>query len=216
MTGRAIAVLVVSVGVLGSQAAAELPAPGTPTPKMTPERVRDLVLLLEREMDALVDRELRTYPTHLSGARTCHGTPVDNVIKKADATRSVRSLLQEPALSCYLTTYLGCDLGTWLGIDISPDGRFPVEYKPFSLSKVTIVEQTSDRVTADVQEISFEDVDNGVAGNWTDEEPRPYTSKDLEKWKLKTSRYTISKGADGVWRISDRKPPFAWECKSRY
>lgn len=184
--------------------------------RMTPDRIRDLVLRVQREMDSMEEQEYRTAEKSRPPVARCHGQPVAVFIDKGQVMRRVRPLLEEPALSCYVTTILGCDLGNVIGVDVPVDGRSPSEEKPFTLSKVTIVEQTADRVIADVEELGFEDVDNGVAGDWTDEEPRPYTSKELEKWKLQTSRYTITKGVDGVWRVSDRKPPFAWECKSRY
>jgi hypothetical protein len=152
-------------------------------------------------------------PPAVSG--TCHGENVVAVVKRSEALTRVSGLLQEPALSCYLTTYLGCNVGDWLGVGLSSE--WGPETKPFTRSKVTIVEQTDVRVVADVQEIAFEQVEKGIAGDWiATDHPHPYTDQELAPYPNTGSRYTISKGADGVWRISDRKPPFAWECKSRY
>jgi hypothetical protein len=215
---RIVMIAVVGVGLASpSRAGYAREARGavSPSSRWSPDRVRDLVLRVQREMDLLEAQEYRTAEKGRHPAAMCHGQQAAIFIDKAQVIRRVRPLLAEPALSCYVTTILGCDLGSVIGVDVPVDGRSPSEYKPFTLSNVTIIEQTTDRVVADVQELGFEEVDNGVAGTWTDEEPRRFTAKELAK-SGRTSRYTISKGADGVWRISDRKPPFQWECKSRY
>lgn len=218
MIARIVMIAVVGVGLASpSRAGNTRDARGSASPsgRWSSDRVRDLVLRVQREMDLLEAQEYRTTGKTRHPAERCHGQQVSIFIDKTQIIRRLRPLLEEPALSCYVTTILGCDFGSVVGVDVPVDGRSPSEYKPFTLSNVTIIEQTADRVVADVQELGFEEVDNGVAGTWTDEEPRRFTVKELAN-AGRTSRYTISKGTDGVWRISDRKPPFVWECKSRY
>jgi hypothetical protein len=66
-----------------------------------------------------------------------------------------------------------------------------------------------------VTELTFEAISsNGVATLYLGEDlSRPYTDKEIAKI-TDSSRYTITRGKDGVWRISDRKPSFKWFCES--
>src|SRR5262249_34935018 len=130
-------------------------------------------------------------------------------IKKSVAMPRIQALVTGKALDCYVVTYLGCDEGTWIGS--SGALGMNVKEKPYTLSKVTIVDQTAERVVADVDEHTWELVDKGVLheqDTW-----RRMTKADI-KWRSDRSRYTISRGEDGVWRISDRKPQFRWLCAS--
>ncbi len=115
------------------------------------------------------------------------------------------------ALACYLGNYLGCFDGEWLA------SRCPTRYRPaglpFKRSKVTIVEQTADRVVAEVGEVVYTEVFQGVpmVSQGEDELSRPFTDAEIAAVK-DWSRYTIVKGKDGVWRISDRKTSYGWFC----
>lgn len=170
-------------------------------------------------MEALGIQQARTDGKRLPVVGVCRGEGVEMVIKKSEAVRRVRAVIAEPALSCYLTTYLGCDLGAWIGR--SSVSLWGPSIRPFTLSNVTIVEQTESRVVADVQEIAFEQVENGIAGDWTaTEHPHPYTANVLASYPNDGSRYTIVRGADSVWRVSDRKPGDSWwewlDCRSQH
>jgi hypothetical protein len=142
---------------------------------------------------------------------SCNGGGIDFAIRKAVVLPRIRALVTGNALGCYAATFLGCDLGEWIGDQIA--SRHGPSRKPFTLSKVTIVGQTSNRVVADVTETDADDVSDGVAEVQVSEEvSRPITEAEAALIK-DSSRYTIILGKDGVWRISDRKPSFDWDCK---
>jgi hypothetical protein len=160
----------------------------------TPERVRTFVLKVEREMDKLAAAlsEWR-YP----GLNGPSGGIPESWTKKV-ATPRIRAYLEGEAVACYAFTYLG--------------GEGPL-YKPFNRSKVTIIEQTADRVVANVTEIYVEEYFDGEAKCCLgDDHQVPFTKAEIAAVK-NSSRYTITRGKDGVWRISDRKPSFPWVCK---
>lgn len=177
----------------------------------TPERVRDFVLKVEREMDKLAQSAGGDEYPPLAGS--CWGMRPHFAIKKSVAFPRIRALIEPEAGRCYWLTYLGCSVGDWIE---RPLGNFlgPLR-KPFKRSKVTIIEQTADRVVADVTEISFEDYSaDGDAESYLGEDHVvPYTQAEVAALK-DSSRYTITRGQDGVWRISDRKPSFPWVCKN--
>ena len=176
----------------------------------TPERVRAFVLKVEDEMDKLqVEEGQVTLPPM---ERTCWGMRPDSGLKKSVALPRIKAYLEGDAAVCYVLTYLGCGMGEWIG---RPLGNFlgPLR-KPFKRSKVTIIAQTADRVVADVTEISFEDDFDGDAKLYLGEDyVVPYTEAQVAAVK-DSSRYTITRDKDGVWRISDRKPSFPWVCKN--
>jgi hypothetical protein len=177
----------------------------------TPERVLAFVLRVERQMDKLSSEQFNAEHPELDGE--CRGYPVGPAIKKSVAVNRLRAFVTREAVDCFVGTYLGCDLGTWIArpvaSEVGPDA------KPFTGSKVTIVEQTADRVVADVTELAFESVFGGV-GMWriSEDELRPMTATEAAQVK-ESSRYTITRGKDGVWRVADRKPSFEWVCKRK-
>jgi hypothetical protein len=90
--------------------------------------------------------------------------------------------------------------------------------KPFTHSKVTIIEQTAERVVADVTETTYPQYSS--CGNYCAGVPlsghgdgvvRPFTDAEVAAVKT-SSRFTITLGTDGQWRITDRKPSFEWAC----
>lgn len=159
----------------------------------TSDRVLDFVLGVEREMDKLADLQFRPQGKSLPLEEAC-GKPSSAVIPR------LKAMFGDKARTCYADTYLRC----------SSEWAITV---PFTLSKVTIVEQTPSKVVADVVEASIEDIRDGVAIEGDgDGGRRPLTEQEVSGYK-DTSRYTITRGKDGVWRISDRKPPFKWDCQ---
>jgi len=174
--------------------------------KWTPDRVRAFVLRAEGEMQQLMIEQLKAFKKFHG---TCHGMEVYAGINKSIAMSRIRAVMAGKALSCYVASYLGCSQGDW----IIRGGQCTMVRRPFTRSKVTIVEQTADRVVADVAEATYDDLDKFVAGIALDGdyELRPFTDAEVDAVK-DSSRYTITRGSDGVWRISDRKPSFKWLC----
>jgi hypothetical protein len=203
-----------STSVAGSSAAARaLPAKSG---EWTPERVRAFVLHVESEMERLQELQVledRQGKPSVDG--TCHDEPVTDVLKASFVLPRVRGFVTGKALPCYVATYLGCTFGAWIGRSFS--SVYMPGNRPFPRSKVTIVEQRADRVVADVVEAAVEEVTNGVIGEWDDAISKYVEHSDelLSQYK-EVSRYTITRGTDGVWRISDRKPPFKWECSAHH
>jgi len=179
-----------------------LAAPKTDT--WTPERVRAFVLKVEREMEAVQTIEGEVKIPRME--EPCWGRSADLGIKKSVVYRRLDNYLEGHAALCYVLTYLGCPMGEWIA---RPLGNFPGPlYKPFKRSKVTIIEQTADRVVADMTELYFEDDFDGDAKWYVGEDHvEPFTEAEIAAVK-DSSRYTITRGKDGVWRISDRKPTF--------
>jgi hypothetical protein len=218
--------LIIAVGALScvvsstrdEAAARGLASKASVSDAWTPTRVRSFVLEVEREMQTLErlqaphDGRENLVPATVTG--TCRGEPITEGIEVAVAIPRIERFVSGKVLPCYVATYLGCTYGRWIARSFS--SFYGPDMKPFTRSKVTIIEQTPDRVVADVVEAAMEAVTNGVIGEWDDEiskyvEP---TDEELNVYK-DVSRYTITRGSDGVWRISDRKPPFKWECRPR-
>ena len=174
----------------------------------TPDDVLTFVSNIDHAMELLnAQQDERAHP-RLTG--TCRGFPVDGAIERSRVVSLLRPVLAGKALNCYLATYLGCDVKGWIARPMA--SVVGAELKPFNRSKVTIVEKTPDRVVADVTELPYEEVWNGVATVYLGEdENRPYTDAEIDAIKDK-SRYTLTRGKDGHWRITDRKPSFKWIC----
>jgi hypothetical protein len=174
----------------------------------TPDRVRRFVLAVDRQMGELYVERVRLEPA-LPGL--CRGAPMTYAIKRSRVMSRTAGFLAGPIRDCYVATYLGCDAGPWIGIP-KPSLVGPAR-RPFTRSKVTIVEQTADRVVADVTEIRSEDFYDGEAKVWIDDQDaaRPYADAEVDAIE-DASRYTIARGRDGRWRISARRPGFAWVC----
>jgi hypothetical protein len=151
----------------------------------TPQRVRTFVVKVEREMEKLA---LAVGESHLPR----RSAAFESWFNKSVAPRML-ACLEGEALVSYSHAYLG--------------GR-GAEFRPFNRSKVTIIEQTADRVVADVTEIYVENEFDGEAKCCMgDDHLVPFTEAEIAAVK-DSSRYTIARGKDGVWRISDRKPTF--------
>jgi hypothetical protein len=213
MTRRSVQLTVAVLCSITGLARPSLAKPAGSEP-WTPERVRSLVLHAESEMEALQELNYPVGWSYNSGpvVGTCYGSPVEGLNKASIIMPRVRGVVTGKALPCYVATYLGCTVNGWIGF--TERASHGPGYKPFTRSKVTIVEQSPERVVADIVEASSEEVLHGVIGEWDDAISKyiEHTDAELVPYK-QVSRYTITRGADGVWRISDRKPPFEWECR---
>ena len=188
-------------------------APLAASDEWTPDRVRAFVLRAEVEMLHLASEQLKAKPAFKG---TCHGSEVYVAVKKSVAMPRIQGLVTGKALSCYVASYLGCSQGD----SIARSNDLIMIRRPFTRAKVTIIERTTDRVVADVTEASTDDVAFHVDAfhldarvvEGDDDSSRPYTDAEVAAVK-DVSRYTITRGSDGVWRISDRKPTFKWICE---
>jgi hypothetical protein len=189
--------------------AARAPQAAAGNDAWTPEGVRRFVLAVDRQMGQLYAERVRPAAGPLPGL--CRGSAMTHAIERSRVVSRTAGFLVGPIQACYVATYLGCDAGPWIGVP-RPSLVGPAR-RPFTRSKVTIVEQTRDRVVADVTEIRSEDFYDGEARVWIEDQDaaRPYTDAEVDAVK-DASRYTIVRGKDGRWRISDRKPGFAWVC----
>lgn len=188
--------------------------PGSATPSWTADQVRDFVLGVERELTKLQKLEFQSKPKPLPTNGTCDGEPLEWVIQTSVVMPRLKAMIGGKALPCYVTTYLGCAFGAWIGRGVA--SQWGPLTLPFTLSKVTIVEQTPAKVVADVVEAPIESIYDGVAKESDgDGHTRPSTEEEMSGYTT-TSRYTITRGKDGVWRVTDRKPPYPWQCESRY
>src|SRR5215218_2147084 len=101
------------------------------------------------------------------------------------------------ALTCHLASYLGCRLGDLIasaGVSINSPAAVP-----FQEAKAAIIEQTADRVVAEVGETEYSMVRDGKLV--------PSEGDGVIEHKYR-SRYTLVRDAKGVWKISDRVPSF--------
>ena len=183
--------------------------PQLPSGPWTPARVLTFVLHAESEMGKLQFK--LTENMHNNAPGTCGGMPLNVAIRKSEAMPRIEAVVTGKALPCYVATYLGCDVGDWLGDNYSRRDWHGPDLSPYTKSNVTIIEQGPDRVLADVTEVPTECVLDGVATVTDNDNPRPATQAELAD-VTDVSRYTIERGKDGVWRISDRKPSFEWDC----
>ncbi len=177
-------------------------------PSWTPDRVRTFVLGIHLETrEFLVELHKKRSPEVMLG--NCYDSEgVPALAKKSDILVFLEKRITDPALPCYVATYFGCTVGDWIGsAGVAIHGGSDLE--PFTRSRVSIVEQTPDRVVADILEAPMELVIDGVLDR---EQLGPGEEANINT----DSRYTLSRNDAGVWRISDRKVTFdAWECRPR-
>jgi hypothetical protein len=114
--------------------------------------------------------------------------------KREEVLRGLGAWVTGPAVQCYVATYFGCSIGDDIGIAglAMPGG--PLR-EPWDGSKVTIIEQTRDRIVAEVTESSEPDGDPADTAHH--------------------SRFTLVRDAAGTWRIWDRQVTQEWECRPR-
>ncbi|HVZ74865.1 MAG TPA: hypothetical protein VHJ20_20930 [Polyangia bacterium] len=179
--------------------------------RWTPDRVRAFVVHVELEMEKLQNAQFpdhwHDHPSAVPG--TCLGGAIVGAVKKAIALPKMQPLITGNAFACYVATFLGCDNGEWIAE--SNESLKEPDRKPFKRAKVKIIEQTADKVVADVAEAPSEIVSNGEALVPDSDPGQPISDAEVAKIN-DYSRYTITRGTDGVWRISDRKPSFPWVC----
>jgi hypothetical protein len=174
------------------------------SPAWTPDRLRTFVLETTAIADKAVDKAYKTFDEKQIAGECWGGIEAPRLIKAAEIVPLLAQRLEGRALQCYIASYFGCRIGDWLAR--AGLAQFGPGAVPFTRSKVTIVEQTPDRVVADFIEAETVDVkSNG-------ELDKEKVGDDVD-FKL-SSRYTLSRDARGVWRISDRVPSFpSWECR---
>jgi hypothetical protein len=188
-------------------AAAPTPAPAADKAPWTPERVRAFVLDTHLAIEKVVD-DLTKKRDRKNIIGECYDSePAGALGKAADILPILQKRITGPALPCYLASYFGCTIGPWVGrAGIAKVGP---GFVPFSRSRVTIVEQTPDRVIADVIEA---DINAVIAGEINRDEISEKTEATLKE----KSRYTLTRDPAGTWRISDRQVSFDdWECRPR-
>ncbi len=193
---------------------ARIPAPAISVarqehdPPWTPDRVRTFVLGIHLEVhDFLRELFKKREPAVMLGS--CFDTEgVRSLAKKADVLAFLEKRVTGPTLPCYVATYFGCTLGEWIG-NAGVALRGGSDFEPFTTSRVTIVEQTPDRVVADILEAQMELVIDGVLDR---EQLSEQELADMNN----ITRYVLSRDEAGVWRISDRQVTFElWECRPR-
>jgi hypothetical protein len=193
---------------IAAKKASVAPTPAAaPEPTWTPARLRTFVL----ETTALADRAVKQAYEHFDESQIageCWGGPAPRLVKAGAVVPLLAERLEGRALRCYLASYFGCRIGDWLAragvAQFGPGGV------PFNRSKVAIVQQTPDRLVADIVEAEATEV---LSNGELDKDKVGEKNGDDADSKFK-SRYTLSRGADGKWRISDRVPSFeSWECR---
>jgi hypothetical protein len=184
-------------------AAPTTPAPGKPWTEAT---VRAFLLELQRTIDSLVSAGHEGAESRVLGK--CYGEGAIASIKAAAVRPPIEARVGGNALPCYLASYFGCQIGDRFALaGVANSG---IGNQPYDKSKVTIVEQTADRVLADVVEVSATALTDGALDygrGASDSEPTV------------TTRYELTrdpKAAKAIWRVTDRKVTFKdWECRPR-
>ncbi len=179
----------------------------TPTASWTPERVRAFVLEVHLSIEKVVDDLTKKRDRSKIIGECFDGEPAGALAKTGEVLPLLEKKITGTALPCYLASYFGCTVGAWIGR--AGMAKIGPGFVPFTRSRVTIVEQTPERVVADVIEADINVVIHG-------EIDRGQISEKTEATLKEKSRYTLTRGAAGVWRISDRQVSFdEWECRPR-
>jgi hypothetical protein len=176
----------------------------SPSPAWTPERVREFVVDTERLLYKLLSKQLEKY-SNAQATGECYGDSAFPIGLATEIVPVLETRLTGQALRCYLASYFGCRMGDWIAsAGVSRDGLRAASYYE---ARSTILEQTPDRIVAEVGEAPFDDVLDGTLSPRKEDGKSEFNDK---------SRYTLIRDAKGVWRISDRIPSFKeWECREK-
>ena len=182
----------------------------------TPEGVRTLLLTGFRYV---ADLQRQLLDPYTDGPKTiigrCYGQPAYGVAKLSEVVPTLERSMTGPALRCFVASYFGCTVGDRFAEAGSVFSDYAGQ-EPFAQSKVTFIENTPDRVVADVVEQDGEDrFDTGVLGKPGARGHRasPAEIADANARAEYHSRYTFVREATGGWKIYDRKPNNPWECR---
>jgi hypothetical protein len=170
----------------------------------TVDRVRQFVV--DTEQMALNERG-RALKQHQNAQADgqCYGEAAYPMGKASEIVPVLETRLTGKALRCYLATFFGCQrdgLIASAGVSLNEPTALAFHEAP-----AKILEQTPDRIVAEVGEAEF----NMVLDGHLDPKQADGKAELLHK-----SRYTLTRDAKGVWRISDRIPSFKdWECREK-
>ena len=193
-------------------------APGTPTQQTpsapasaaaagvtwTPQKLLEFVIETDKLLLAKRGERSRAHRDP-KAIGECYGEPAYDQGGAAEVLSVLEGRLTGRALKCYQATYFGCRLGDRIALAGLSIGR-PVALA-FIEGQVRIVEQTADRVVADVPEVEYNASIDGKLDKDQVGDRRDFGIK---------SRYTLTRDAHGVWRISDRVPSYPeWECREK-
>jgi hypothetical protein len=178
-------------------AAKKSAAPASPSDRWSPERVRGFLLGIQGLIDADIERARKTYKGS-DEIGECYGESAIRYLKTAEVLPRLQTRLTGRALDCYVASYYGCQIGEWLAVaGVASNGPSHIVYPK---SPVKVIQQSADRVVADVTEANYEALAQGSVGR-----------RDQSH-----SRYTLTRDSQGVWRVSDRVPAFEqWECRPK-
>jgi hypothetical protein len=151
-------------------------------------KTEDDIRLLRHRLEYAPRRDKRVLGTCFEGRKARF------LVRKDDLVRSLGAWITGPALQCYVASYFGCTIGDDVGVAGLANFDGPL-LQAYDGSKVIIVEQTRDRIVAEVAEAS---------------DPE----QDLTDMRSH-SRFTLVRDAAGVWRIWDRQTTQEWECRVR-
>ena len=205
-----MAYLALLAGACRNHSSSATPAAPAPTekpspPAWTPERVRQFVVDTEKLAFGLRDKLLEK---HMNAQSTgeCYDDSAFPIGLATEIVPVLETRLTGQALRCYVASYFGCRLGDWIAsAGVSRDGG--PRRVSFYEARSTILEQTPDRIVAEVGEAPSDDVDHGKLSPRKEDGKSEFNDK---------SRYTLIRDEKGVWRISDRIPSFKeWECREK-
>jgi hypothetical protein len=185
--------------------AAAKPTLRTPGVAWTADRVRGFVL----ETHQLMDRQVRNAYKTFDGRKAmgqCYGEPAKGLVKTAVVLPALEPRLQGKALQCYLSSYFGCRVGDWLAV-AGVALRGP-SHAPHADSAVKLIEQTTEKVVAEITEVSTDLLRAGVL-----DKSRIPAGQNIKDFNVQT-RYILARDAKGAWRIAEREPASGdWECR---
>jgi len=202
--------LALLAGACQKQPSPATPPTPTPTgkpssPAWTPERVREFVIDTEQLVQELRAKQREKHGGGQAQGE-CYGDDAFPAGKVSEIVPVLEARLTGQALRCYLATNFGCRMGDIIArAGVSRD---VIAALPFHEAKAAILEQTPDRVVAEVGEAEFNMVN-------LDGKIDPKQANGTIEHKRR-SRYTLTRDDKGVWRISDRIPGFKdWECREK-